>query len=146
MIRQYINKIGESKDTAKMEKLGDMLEELIYDLKESHHDMYEEYKGELYELAYGKKLTKEIGTKWVNEMKPVGEHWTLEQTEEARQGLGYELDSIDFYIVSNMMFNDYNDLTKENEELALKLANDWLNDVDAKEDKLYCYWKHIIKK
>ena len=33
-----------------------------------------------------------------------------------------------------------------NEELALKLAFDWLHDEDAKENKLYCYWKHIINK
>ena len=146
MIKQYIDKIGESSDTNKMERLGDMLEELIYDLKESHHDLYEEYKDELYELAYGKKINKETAMKWVEEMKPIGEHWTMEETTGAMVSLGYNFDSVDFYIVANMMYNDYNDLVKEDETLALKLAYDWLNDVDAKEDKLYCYWKHIVKK
>ena len=146
VIRKYIEKIGESKDTAKMEILGDMLEELIYDLKEAHHEEYEKYKSELYELAFGKKISKEIAEKWVNEMKPVGEHWAMEQTTAAMNSLGYSFDPVDFYVVSNMMVNDYNDLVKDDEELALKLAHDWLSDVDAKEDKLYCYWKHIVKK
>ncbi|MBO7614772.1 MAG: hypothetical protein J6T15_03655 [Bacilli bacterium] len=146
MLKQYIDKIGESKDTSKMERLGDMLEELIYDLKESHPDIYEGYKQELYELAYGKKLTKEMAKEWVSEMKPVGEHWTMEQTTNAMTGLGYNFEGVDFYVVSNMMYNDYNDLVVENEELALRLAKDWLNDEDAKDDKLYCYWKNIVKR
>ena len=44
------------------------------------------------------------------------------------------------------MKNDYKDLTEEDDVLALKLAHDWLNDVDAKECKRYQYWKHIIKR
>ena len=146
MIKTYIDKIGESKDVKKMEELGDMLEELIYGLKESHHEEYEEYKEELYEMAYGKKLNKERAVEWVNDMKPVGEHWNIDQTTSAKEGLGFNVDNIDFYVVANMMYNDYNDLVKDNEELALRLANDWLHDEDSKEDKLYCYWKHIIKK
>lgn len=146
MIEQFIEKIGESKEVTKMERLGDMVVELIESLKDSHPELYKEYKEELYELAYGKKLTKEMATEWVSGMKPIGEHWNMEQTTSAKESLGYDLDNIDFYVVANMMYNDYNDLVAENEELALKLANDWLHDDDAKENKLYCYWKHIIKK
>ena len=62
------------------------------------------------------------------------------------QTLGYNIDMVDFYVVANMMMNDYNDLLEEDEELALRMAYDWLNDEDAKDNKLYCYWKHIIKK
>ena len=107
--------------------------------------LYKKYKSELYELAYGKKLTEDMAKKWVEEMKPVGQHWTMEETTNAMGSLGYGFDTIDFYVVANMMYNDYNDLTKEDESLALKLAKDWLEDVDAKDNKLYCYWKHIIK-
>ena len=146
MIKQYIDKIGETKDTSKMERLGDMLEELIYDLKENHPDVYEDYKQELYELAFGKTINKDTAMKWVDSMKPIGEHWTIEQTTNAMTSLGYNFDTISFYIVANMMYNDYNDLVNENEEMALKLAKDWLNDEDAKEDKLYSYWKFIVKK
>ena len=146
MIRKYIDKIGESKDTSKMKRLGDMLSELVESLEDSHQEEYLEYKEELYELAYGKKLNKEIAIEWVNNMKPVGEHWNMDQTTAAKENLGYNVDNVDFYVVANMMYNDYNDLVVENEELALKLANDWLNDEDSKEDKLYCYWKHIVKR
>ena len=145
MIRKYIEKIGENKKTEDMEKLGDMLSEIIYTMKEPHHELYEKYKIELYEMAYGKKINEEMADKWVKEMKPAGLHWTIEETTNVMQSLGYKFDKIDFYVVANMMYNDYFDLVKDNEELALKMAKDWLDDEDAKENKLYCYWKHIAK-
>ena len=146
MIRKYIEKIGENRNVEDMEKLGDMLSEIIYDTKESHPDIYKKYKMELYEMAYGKKISEEMAEKWVKDMKPVGLHWTMEETTNAMQSLGYTFDKVDFYVVANMMYNDYFDIVKDDEELALKLAKDWLDDVDAKKDKLYCYWKHIIEK
>ncbi len=146
MIRTYIEKISESRDVEKMNELGNMLEELIYNLKDSHHELYEKYKMELYELAYGKTINEDMAKKWVKDMTPVGQHWTMEETTSANQSLNFNLNPIDFYVVANMMYNDYYDLVKNDEELALKLAYDWLNDEDAIEDKLYCYWKNIVRK
>lgn len=145
MIRKYIEKIGESKEVAKMNELGDMLVELVEGLEESHPEEYKKYSSELYEMAYGKKVTKDMAIEWVSDMKPVGEHWTIEDTTGAKESLGYDLDNVDFYVVANMIYNDYNDLVRDNEELALKMAYDWLHDEDAKDNKLYCYWKHIVK-
>ena len=145
MIRKYIEKIGENRNIEDMEKLGDMLSEIIHETKESHPEIYEKYKIELYEMAYGKKISEEMADKWVKDMKPIGIHWTMEETTNAMQNLGYNCNATDFYVVANMMYNDYYDLVKDDEELALKLAYDWLNDKDAKKDKLYCYWKYIIE-
>ena len=145
MIRKYIEKIGEKRNVEDMETLGDMLADLIEDMKEEHYDLYKDYKLDLYEMAYGKKISEDMADKWVKEMKPVGIHWTMEETTNAMNNLGYSFNEIDFYVVANMMYNDYYNLVKEDETLALKLASDWLNDEDAKEDKLYCYWKHVIK-
>ena len=145
MIRKYIEKIGESKEVSKMNELGDMLVELVEGLEESHPEEYKKYSSELYEMAYGKKVTKDMAIEWVSDMKPVGEHWTIEDTTGAKESLGYDLDNVDFYVVANMIYNDYNDLVRDNEELALKMAYDWLHDEDAKDNKLYCYWKHIVK-
>ena len=145
MIRKYIEKIGEKRNVEDMEALGDMLADIIEDMKEEHHDLYKDYKMELYEMAYGKKISEDMADKWVKEMKPIGIHWTMEETTNAMNDLGYNFDSVDYYVVANMMYNDYYDIVKEDETLALKLAKDWLDDEDAKEDKLYCYWKHIIK-
>ena len=53
MIKKYIEKIGEKRNIEDMKKLGDMLSEIIYSTKESHPEIYHEYKMELYETETG---------------------------------------------------------------------------------------------
>lgn len=146
MIKKYIEKIVENGKQEDMEKLSDMLSEIIYMMKELHHDKYEHYKMCLYEMAEGKKLNEDMANKWVESMKPFGKKWTMEDTNNAMDSLGYQDNRIDFFVTSNMMYNDYYDLVKDNEELALKMAHNWLNDVDSGDNKLYNYWKYVIKK
>lgn len=146
MIKKYIDKIVSNNKQEDMDKLSEMLVEIIYKMKEPHHEKYEYYKSQLYEMAEGKIVSEEMAHEWVEEMKPIGEHWTMEQTTNAMNSLGYKDRDIDFYVVANMIYNDYYELVKDNEELALKMAHSWINDEDAKEDKLYCYYKHIIKR
>lgn len=142
-IKEMLQRIIEKGNREDMYKLNDMLDELICDLKEQKPKLYEEYKNDLYELAYGKVITEEVANKWVDEMKPFGKHWTIEQTANAMQNFGYRFDKIEFFIVANMIYNDYNDVVRDNEEMALKMAKDFLDDEDAKENKLYNYKKYI---
>lgn len=128
------------------EKIKEIIEMLLCDVKGSNYGLYEHINSELYEMAYGMKINEEMAIKWVESMKPIGRYWTIEETKDAMNELGYMHDYIDFFVVANMMKNDYKDLTEEDDMLALKLAHDWLNDVDSKECKLYQYWKHIIKR
>jgi hypothetical protein len=146
MIRKYIEKIGEKKNVADMEELGDMLAEIIEKTKESHHQLYEKYKLKLYEMAFGKKISQDMAREWVKEMEPVGLHWDMDETTNAMYKLGYNCEEIDFFVVANMIYNDYHDIVKNDDELALKMAYDWLADKDAKEDKLYNYWKYVVKR
>lgn len=145
-IKEYIAKIIINGRQEDMEELSDMFDESLEKLKEKDEKCYEEYKAKLYEMVNGKELTEEMANEWVYNMKPKHEHWTMEETTEAMQKMGYNCDKLEFYVVANMVYNDYYDLVKDNEELALRLANDWLKDEDAKENKLYEYWKHVIKK
>lgn len=69
----------------------------------------------------------------------------VETDNGTMQKLGYNFNKIDFYITANMMMNDYHDLVKDDEILALKMARDWLDDSDAVNNKLYEYWKYIAK-
>lgn len=127
-------------------KLTDIIDMLMCEIKDEEPQLYRHIECELYEDAYGKIVNEEMAEKWVHAMKPAGLHWTIEETTNAMRNLGYSCDPTEFFVVSNMMYNDYYSIVKENEELALQLAKDWLKDADSKEDKLYNYWKHIIKK
>lgn len=128
------------------DKIEDIIDMLMCEVKDKEEKLYNHIEMELYEMAYGKKISEEMANEWVHRMKPMGKHWDMEETTNAMYSLGYSLDQIDFFVVANMMYNDYYNLVKEEETLALKMAEDWLKDTDAKDDKLYNYWKYIVKK
>ena len=127
------------------EKLEDIIDMLMCEVKEDEPKLYKHIEGELYETAYGKVINEEMAHHWVKSMKPVGMHWTMEETTNAMKSLGYNCDTLEFYVVANMMYNDYYNLVKDDEMMALKLAYAWLKDEDSKDHKLYRYWKNIIK-
>lgn len=129
-----------------MYKLNEMLDNLICDLKTKDPKMYHEYKDDLYELAFGKKISDQMAYDWVHNMKPEHEHWTLDETTSAMRKMGYNCDRLEFYVVANMMYNDFYEVVKDNQELALSMAYLWLDDEDAKEGKLYNYYKNIPKR
>jgi hypothetical protein len=138
--------LGETKDTNKMNRLGDMLAEIICDFKNSHPDMYYKYKMELYELLNGQKLTEDKAGEWIRSMRPLGMHWTLEQTNEVHKEHKLEVDKIDFWAMMNAMYNDYHDIFQDNVETYISLAKDFICDEDAEPNKTYIYWKNIAKK
>ena len=144
-VKEYVSKIVEGGNKEQMKELSDMLEETMHKLKEYDEEFYMEEKMELYEMAYGKTLSEDMAIEWVANMVPVHEYWTIEQTTAKMKELGYNLDRIQYYTVANMMINDYHETLKDNPEVALKMANEWLKDADAVDNKLYEYWKYIAK-
>ena len=103
-------------------------------------------KSEYTKICEEAMLSEEMANKWVESMQPFGKKWTIDETNNAMNNLGYQDDKIDFFVTANMMYNDNYDLVKENDELALKMAHNWLNDVDSGDNKLYNYWKYVIKR
>lgn len=128
------------------EDLIDIVDMLMCEIEDDDPELYKHVESILYEAAYGKMLNSEMAHNWVQMMRPIGQHWTMEETTKAMPSLGVHLDPVSFYVVANMMYNDYHDIVKSDETLALKLAKEWLTDEDAKECKLYEYWKHVIKR
>ena len=145
-IREYIAKIGENKNIEDMEKLGDMLADIIYDTKESHPEIYEKYKMCLYEMAYGKVLTEDMAENIVHKMKPDGEHWNIETTTSVKQQYGLNnISDVDFYVVMNMAYNDYKDVFGDDTEMYVKYSKAFILDEDAKEGKVFTYFMEIPK-
>lgn len=152
-IREYITKIGENRNIEDMQDLGDMLAEIIYEMKESHPELYHKYKLELYEMAYGKVLTKEMAEEIVSKMQPYREHWNYETTTAVKNQFGIkDISDVDFYVVMNKSYNDdYNTVEKfaENDdeklEMYISLTKDFVLDPDAKEGKVYTYFMVIPK-
>ena len=94
-IKEYLKKIVEDGDRKEMEELSNILDEVIYILKDYDYDTYCHYKMKLYEMAYGKVLTMEMAEEWVKEMQPMAK-WTYDETTNVLNDYGLKLKPIDF--------------------------------------------------
>lgn len=146
--REMIDYVIEEGDREKMYKLNDMLNELICDLKISNPKLFKEYKKELYELAYGKVILKDKAIEIVNDMTPYGEHYDMEMVERVVKSYNLKHSVVDVYLVLNSIYNDYCEVfgdSEEANETYVNMTKAWLNDKDAIEDKVYCYFMTIPK-
>ena len=142
MLEIIIDK-GESED---MYALNDMLDELICDLKEKQPKLYKEYKMKLMGMAYDYKLNDDMAMEIVNNMKPLGEYWDYNTTSKVKKDYGVNATDCDFYVVMNSLVNDYSKvIDKEDVETYVKMANAFINDDDAKKDKVWVYFTKIPK-
>ena len=146
MIRKYIEKIGKNKKVEDMEKLGDMLTDLIEMTEESHPDLYKKYINKLKGMAYDYQIDEEMAVEIVNNMKPKGEYWNLDTIKEVKDNNNLECNLYDLYVVMNSMVNDYGEIINpENVETYIKMSKAFINDEDAKEHKVWRYFTKIPK-
>ena len=143
-IKKYIDKIVENDKKDDMEKLSDILVEIIYSMKELHHDKYKHYKMCLYEMAYGKTVSNEMREEIVEH---IGEHWTLEETESVRSKYGYsDILPNEFNVVMNMAYSDYSNLFGDDIDMYANFSKLFIKDEDAKEGKVFTYFNEILKR
>ena len=72
MIKKYIEKIVDNGKQEDMEKLSNILEEMIYCLKDYDYSKYKKYKNKLMGIAYEYKFDEEMAQEIVENMKPLG--------------------------------------------------------------------------
>lgn len=90
---------------------------------------YQRLYDEIYETIYGEVLSDEKAIRLVCDMKPYGEHWTMEQVEQAISNREWKLSTR--YYTLNMMYNDYRKLFQEDTNKYVELALMWLEDEDS---------------
>lgn len=145
-IKKMLEVIIDKGKTEDMYKLNDMLDELICDLKEKQPKLYKEYKMKLMGMAYDYKFDEDMAIEIVNNMKPLGEYWDYETTSKVKRDYDINATDCDFYVVMNSLVNDYNKIIdKEDAETYVKMANAFINDEDAKKDKIWIYFTKIPK-
>lgn len=145
-IKEDIKKIVENGDIDNMQTLSNILEDVIEIVKDYDEEMYQRYVMCIYKMANGYKLNKTIAERIVNNMKPSGEHWTIEQTTSVKNQYGFtDVSDIDFWVVMNSAYNDYKDIFKDNIEVYAKWSNAFINDEDAREGKVFTYFTKIPK-
>ena len=145
-IKKMLEVIIDKGKTEDMYKLNDMLDELICDLKEKQPKLYKEYKMKLMGMAYDYKFDEDMAIEIVNNMKPLGEYWDYDTTSKVKRDYDINATDCDFYVVMNSLVNDYSKIIdKEDVETYVKMANAFINDDDAKKDKVWIYFTKIPK-
>lgn len=98
-------------------------------------------------------MTKERAEEWMknlhNEDGTTGAHWSYDQTTNLMRQKGYNFDPIEFYAAINVMYSDYCKVAKKMNvntvDFFASMAEAFLADQDAVEDKLAAYYAHIVK-
>lgn len=99
-------------------------------------------------------LTGEEVMHWVASMENAdgthGAHWTMEQTEQVRMEKEISCSPLRFYAAMNMMYSDYCKAAEKagcsSVGLYACMAKAFLEDKDAKPDKLARYYHFIAEK
>ena len=145
-IEHYIRKIVDDGDRREMEELSDILADVINIVKRYDEDCYNEYKMKLYKMAYGNQLTEDMAEDIVKKMKPVGERWSIDETEQMQRDYGInDIKPADFYSIMNMAFNDFRNVFGDNLETYIRYTEAFINDEDAKPGKVLNYFLTIPK-
>lgn len=145
-IKEYIQKIVDDGDRREMEDLSDILDEVICVIKNYDEELYKKYKMELYCMAYGNRLNKEMAEEIVSKMKPYKMRWSLDETRDIQQEFGLDnIDEYSFFVVMNSAYNDYRNIFGDNLEMYVKFTKDFIEDEDAKEGKVFTYFTTIPK-
>lgn len=142
-IKKYVKKIVDDGNVEEMYDLTDILSEVIEELCIYDKDLYDQYVLDLYKMAYGLTLTKEMTEDIVHEMKPYGERWGYKQIRDIQNEYGLNVRTEDLYVVMNAAYNDYKDLFSEDIQTYVKYAMDFINDEDAKKGKVFIYFTEI---
>ena len=139
MIKKYIKMIVDNGKQEDMECLSDMLTDVIYLLKDEHHEKYEKYKNKLKGMAYDYVIDKELAEEIVEDMKPLGEYWDMKTIASVIGADSHRLE--DMYVVMNSLVNDYSKvLSSDDAKTYVEMAHLWLDDIDGKEHKVWWYF------
>ena len=99
-------------------------------------------------------LTMDMADMWMkgmtNEDGSKGAHWTIEQTKQLQAQKHIDCDPVEFWAAMNMIYSDYFKAAKKfgvgnNIDFYVDMAKAFLDDKDAREDKIGRYFAYIVQ-
>lgn len=118
-------------------------EEMLCKMSRKDPGMYSDYIEDLEHLAY--KIPREEAESIVRGMRPKGQYWSYSQVVDLLSSKGITSDCVNWYLVMNMVYNDYCSTAKmyglQNDvDFFYHLAKDFIEDPDAKPMKVEKYF------
>lgn len=145
-IEEIIQRIVDNGKLEDMKELSDMLEDTLEIIEKYDKECYDKYLMQLYKMAYGTTFTRQMAEQIVSKMRPFGQRWSLEEIQRFQDEFGIDnVRTTDFYIVANSAYNDFRDLFGDDIEKYIKFTMDFIQDEDAKIDKVFLYYTTIVE-
>lgn len=103
--------------------------------------------------AMDHKLDEETAKEWTQHMENAdgtkGPHWSMDQVKQVAAQKNISEDPLDFWVAINMMYSDYCVMAKKHNvntvDFYVDMAKAFLDDKDAKPDKLGRYYHAVVK-
>ena len=141
--QKLIDEYGRDGDIETMEHLTHKIDHFVEEVKEKHPELVEHFLVKIDLLLnphFSKDTAKYAVSKLKNKDGSSGEHWNYETTTKVLDSKGYDFHVCDWYYVLNMIYSDYYK-SGRSEDTYIELAYDFLDDVDAPDDKAKKYYK-----
>lgn len=124
-------------------KLNVIVSEMLDKLEDKYPALYTEMIEPIEKLAYC--IPKEEAESIVRNMRPRGQYWSYDDIKGYCESKGITDDIVDYYLVMNMMYNDYYSTAatyglQKDAEFYFSLAKDFIQDPDAKPHKVEKYF------
>ena len=141
MYLELIDKIAER--DLDWECVHDIVNDAMENLKRADRNSYEKTISELEDYAYS--VDRSDAEQIVRGMKPFGEHWSYDDVKSFIMTKGIGENCILWYMVMNMVYNDYYKTAKDfgyqdNADFYFSLARDFVEDEDAEPHKVEKYF------
>lgn len=100
-------------------------------------------------------FTREMAMEWAchmeNEDGTMGPHWSMEQVKNVMGRREIKCDPIEFFAALNMMYSDYCAVFRkygvgDKLDFYIDMAVAFLDDKDAKDDKLARYYEFVVER
>lgn len=145
-IEEIIQTIVDNGKIEDMHTLSDILEDVLEEIEKYDKECYDKYVMELYKMAYGNVLNRQMAEEIVSKMRPFGKRWDIEETQQIQNQYGLNnIRSVDFFVVMNSSFNDFRNIFEDDIEKYIKFSVDFIQDEDAKPDKIFLYYTTIAE-
>lgn len=136
-------------DLSKIEKedLEDILCDMLEELEKCEIHLFHKLSNMLEDVLYSIDKTEAVDI--VHSFEPNGETFSMERVREILHRSGISEDYlIDYYLVMNMMYNDYKSYAESKrldlQEFCIEMSKLFINDVDAPRHKICKYFKMYL--
>lgn len=125
------------------DEIWEISEDMLNKLSRKDPALFDNFMEQLEQLAY--RIPKDEAERIVRAMRPKGQYWSYSQVCDLAKSKGMAGDWTNWYLVMNMVYNDYCSTAKmyglQNDvDFFFNLAKDFIEDPDAKPMKVEKYF------